>query len=160
MSDNPAQGGELPLTVARWGEVEPDARLHIPKEVLLNFDWYVAGKSCAVLIELRPERGSIWIRRGTHLNELAAKRKVLLEEHSDKTEALRRIAMSQLLFLEAAIGKTNRRITLPASVLDHLKVGKPAKVLCLAYASRIEILSEERVAALSETTRIDINIQD
>lgn len=157
MTDKTAKHGEIPTTLARWGEIESDARLHIPTDVLSGVDWYVSGKRCDVLIELR-ERGSFLIHGGAQIAEITEKRKLLFLEHADKVESLRRIAISHAQFLQAAIGQSNRRITLPVSILSHLGVTKPARVLCLAYAGRIEVLSEERANTLMGVAHIDINV--
>jgi hypothetical protein len=90
--------------------------------------------------------------------ELTEQRRTLLEEFDDQIEAQRRIALSHSIFIPASIGEKNRRITLRASVLDHLRISKPVRVLCLGYAGHLEILSDERAAALAVVTSVDISL--
>jgi hypothetical protein len=152
--------GESPPSEAQWGYIDdPDSRLQVPTDILKCTHWYTTGKRCEVLIELR-EPGSIFLHRGSLYDDIEQKRKGLLEELGDKAEAIRRITLSKSMFIRAAFGKTNRRITLSAEVLAHLGIGKPARVLCLAYLGNIEVLSEQRARILAETTRMDINLGD
>jgi hypothetical protein len=143
--------------VASWGDIDADNRLHIPSDVLSHLTWYETRGACAVLVELR-EPGCLRLHHGDRTKELTDQRQTILEEFDDQMEAQRRIALSHAIFIPATIGEKNRRITLRASVLDHLRVNKLARVLCLGYADHLEILSEERAATLAIAMRVDINL--
>jgi hypothetical protein len=152
-----ANHGETRPPVASWGEIDADSRLHVPSDVLSHLTWYETRKSCAVLIELR-EPGCLRLHHGSRAKELTQQRQTLLETFDDQIEAQRRIALSHAIFIPANIGEKNRRITFRASILDHLRVSKLARVLCLGYADHLEILSEERAAALTVAIRVDVNL--
>jgi hypothetical protein len=152
-----ADHGEIRPSVASWGEIDADNRLHIPTDVLSYLTWYETKKPCPVLIELR-EPGCLRLHHGGRAKELVEQRQTLLDEFDDQIEAQRRIALSHAIFIPASIGEKNRRITLRTSVLDHLRVSKLVRVLCLGYANHVEILSEESAATLAVATRIDINL--
>jgi hypothetical protein len=152
-----ADHGESRPPVASWGEIDSDNRLHVPSDVLSYLTWYETRKPCAVVVELR-EPGCLRLHHGSRAKELTEQRQTLLESFDDQIEARRRIALSHAIFIPANIGEKNRRITLRASVLDHLRVSKLARVLCLGYADHLEILSEERAAALAVAMRVDINL--
>jgi DNA-binding transcriptional regulator/RsmH inhibitor MraZ len=152
-----ANRGEIRPPVASWGEIDADSRLHVPSDVLSYLTWYETRKPCAVLVELR-EPGCLRLHHGDRIRELTQQRQTVLEEFDDQIEAQRRVAISHAIFIPATIGEKNRRITLRASVLDHLRISKLARVLCLGYANHLEILSEERAATLVVATRIDIDL--
>jgi hypothetical protein len=153
-----ANHGEFVKPTAHRAEVY-DLRLHIPSEVYRLMPWYTPGARCAVIIELR-EIGAIRVHDGKRQADLDRQREIVMEGFEDKTEARRRIALSQSVFILGAVGEGNRKLGLPASVLAHLGIVKKATVLCLAYAHYFEVLSEERAAELTEIMRIDINLDD
>jgi hypothetical protein len=121
--------------------------------------WYVAGDTTEVLLELRDE-GSVLIHSGTRGQEVQQLRQALVNEFKGRVEGLRRAAVSCAVFRSATIGKSNRRIMLHTSVLRHLGVTKPARVLCLVYADRIEILSEPKAREYILITGSDIGLGD
>jgi hypothetical protein len=66
------------------------------------------------------------------------------------------LALSRLIFRIAKIGSRNHRLTLNSDVLLHLEVQKPARVLCLVYSDRIEVVSEQTGLRLLDAARRDI----
>jgi hypothetical protein len=143
-------------TFAKWSDVEPDGRLHLPTEITSMLSWYVSGSACEVLMELR-EEGSLLIHAGSRIVEVEEQRLQVLEDFHG-VEGLRRVALTHSVFCQGKFGRSNRRITLQASVLAHLGVAKPSRVLCLVYADRIEILSKSKYLEMSELTKSDVTL--
>lgn len=152
-----ANNGEQQTQIAAWSEIDSDSRLRIPTEISSQTMWCIPGHRCDALIELR-EKGVLIIHDGRRVDDIEEQCRELFEELADKVEALRRAALSRAIYIPASIGKTNRRVTLSAQVLAHLGVTKLARVLCLAYSAKIEVISEARVAELFEAVRLDINL--
>ena len=138
---------------ATWAEVEADGRLHIPSEIVAVISWYKPG--CNVVVELG-NPGSILIRDYSVTAEIEQQRLALAEEFPGELEGPRRLALSRLIFRIAKIGSRNHRLTLNSDVLLHLEVQKPARVLCLVYSDRIEVVSEQTGLRLLDAARRDI----
>jgi hypothetical protein len=151
--------GDRLHTAAEWTEIDGDARIRLPQEVITMISWYAAGDAIDVLLELR-EEGSVLVHSGARRQEVEQLRQALVTEFGGRVEGLRRAAISCAVFRTATIGKSNRRITLHTAVLEHLRVTKPARVLCLAYADRIEILSEAQAKEHIAITSADIRLED
>jgi hypothetical protein len=152
-------GERIDARAAEWSEIDQDSRVRLPHEVTAVVSWYITGSAVDVLLEMRDD-GVVLVHPASRRREVEERRQALISEFNDRVEGLRRAAISCAVFRPAAIGKGNRRITLQTSVLQHLGVTKPARVLCLAYADRIEILSETKAKELIMASRADIMLED
>jgi hypothetical protein len=139
---------------AKWADVEPDGRLHLPTEITSRVSWYVRGAEIEVLVELR-EEGALLIHAGSRMAEVEDQRTQILQDF-EGLEGLRRVALTHSVFFPGRFGRSNRQMMLRSSVLAHLGIAKPNKVLCLVYADRIEVLSEAKYHELSKATKLDV----
>jgi DNA-binding transcriptional regulator/RsmH inhibitor MraZ len=147
--------GEIKLTEAEWTEVDSDGRLHLPAKIASSVTWYRTGQTCEVVLELS-KKGSLLIHGGSVWSEIEEQRQTLENEFAKGIDGKRRVALSHLVFRKASIGKSNRRVGLQAEVLHHLGIQKPARVVCLVYSDKVEVLCEEAVAQELNSTRKDI----
>jgi DNA-binding transcriptional regulator/RsmH inhibitor MraZ len=152
-----ANSGEIKGAEAEWAEVDSDGRLHLPVKIASSVTWYRTGQACEVVLEFH-KKGCLLIHGGSVWSEIEEQRKALEHEFAGEIAGKRRVALSHLVFRKASIGKSNRRIGLQAEVLQHLGVQKPARVVCLSYADKVEVLCEEAVGQELDSTRNDIVI--
>jgi hypothetical protein len=131
---------------AAWVKLEKDRRIAFPTELLDSLSWYRTAEKIDVLLELRLPHGLI-VHRGDRQAEVEAQRKDLLDEN-DSTDGSRRVALSYLRFQPSSIGNTNRRLTLPVSLAEHLVVVPGSSILLLFYDDLIELLREADGLAL------------
>jgi hypothetical protein len=126
--------------VIDWATIDGEGRLHLSSEITECLSWFTPKKRMGVSIDLSSP-AMITIRHLADVTALIQERREALLEETDEL-APRRVAMTYHFFREATLIVPERRIGLKAIVQDHLDAKPGDRLLCLAFADRIEAYSE------------------